>query len=55
MALRVVPDPPPPGPGEIPVRIEASNVQYVDVLVLTHLRLLGRRDVCPPDDCGAVH
>jgi NADPH2:quinone reductase len=29
-----VPDPAPPGPGEIQVRIEARGVQYVDVLML---------------------
>src|SRR5207237_3167151 len=33
-ALRDVPDPPPPGPGEIQVRIGARGVQYVDVLML---------------------
>src|SRR5690242_8704844 len=27
-------DPPPPGPGEVQVRIEARGVQYVDVLML---------------------
>jgi NADPH2:quinone reductase len=34
LALRDVPDPPPPGPGEITVRIAARGVQYVDVLML---------------------
>src|SRR5215471_14674766 len=34
LALREVADPPPPGPGEIQVRIEARGVQYVDVLML---------------------
>jgi NADPH2:quinone reductase len=34
LALRDVPDPPPPGPGEITVRIGARGVQYVDVLML---------------------
>src|ERR1700710_2906810 len=34
LALRDVPDPPSPGPGEIQVRIEARGVQYVDVLML---------------------
>ncbi|HVZ07037.1 NADPH:quinone oxidoreductase family protein [Rhodopila sp.] len=34
LALRDVPDPPPPAPDEIQVRIEARGVQYVDVLML---------------------
>ncbi len=34
LALRTVPDPAPPGPGEIQVRIAARGVQYVDVLML---------------------
>lgn len=34
LALRDVPDPQPPGPGEIQVRIGARGVQYVDVLML---------------------
>jgi NADPH2:quinone reductase len=34
LALREVPDPPPPAAGEIRVRIEARGVQYVDVLML---------------------
>jgi NADPH:quinone reductase len=34
LALREVPDPPPPRPGEITVRIRARGVQYVDVLML---------------------
>jgi NADPH2:quinone reductase len=34
LALRDVADPPPPGPGEITVRIRARGVQYVDVLML---------------------
>ena len=34
LALHTVPDPAPPGPGEIQVRIEARGVQYVDVLML---------------------
>ena len=34
LALREVPDPPMPGPGEVQVRIEARGVQYVDVLML---------------------
>ncbi len=34
LALREVPDPPPPGPGEVTIRIAARGVQYVDVLML---------------------
>jgi len=34
LALRDLPDPRPPGPGEIQVRIGARGVQYVDVLML---------------------
>jgi len=34
LALREVPDPPPPGPAELQVRIQARGVQYVDVLML---------------------
>jgi NADPH2:quinone reductase len=34
LALRDVPNPPAPGPGELQVRIEARGVQYVDVLML---------------------
>jgi NADPH2:quinone reductase len=34
LALREVPDPPPPRPGEIQVRIAARGVQYRDVLML---------------------
>ena len=34
LALRDLPDPPPPGVGEIQVRIRARGVQYVDVLML---------------------
>lgn len=34
LALREVPDPPPPGLGELQVRIAARGVQYVDVLML---------------------
>ena len=34
LALRELPDPPPPGAGEIQVRIAARGVQYVDVLML---------------------
>jgi NADPH:quinone reductase len=34
LALRDVPNPPPPGPGEIQVRIGARGIQYVDVLML---------------------
>jgi len=34
LALREVPDPPPPAPGEVQVRIAARGVQYVDVLML---------------------
>jgi NADPH2:quinone reductase len=32
--LRELPDPPPPGAGEVQVRIQARGVQYVDVLML---------------------
>src|SRR5882762_3436102 len=34
LALREVPDPPPPGAGEVQVRIGARGAQYVDVLML---------------------
>src|ERR1700722_938892 len=34
LAWRELPDPPPPGPGEIQVRMTARGVQYVDVLML---------------------
>src|ERR1700685_1212140 len=34
LAWRDLPDPPPPGAGEIQVRIRARGVQYVDVLML---------------------
>jgi len=34
LALRDVPDPRPPGPGEVTVRLAARGVQYVDVLML---------------------
>jgi NADPH:quinone reductase len=34
LALRDLPDPPPPGIGEVQVRIRARGVQYVDVLML---------------------
>jgi NADPH2:quinone reductase len=34
LAWRDVPDPPPPGAGEVQVRIAARGVQYVDVLML---------------------
>src|SRR5687767_8792884 len=34
LALREVPDPPPPAAGEIQVRIGARGVQYVDVLMI---------------------
>jgi NADPH2:quinone reductase len=34
LALRDVPDPPPPGPGDVQVGIVARGVQYVDVLML---------------------
>src|SRR5690349_23351016 len=32
--LRDLPDPPPPGAGEVQVRIAARGAQYVDVLML---------------------
>src|SRR6266852_5803831 len=34
LALREVSDPPPPGSGEVQVRIKARGTQYVDVLML---------------------
>ena len=34
LVMRELPDPPPPGAGEIQVRIGARGVQYVDVLML---------------------
>ena len=34
LALRELPDPAPPGPGQLQVRIAARGVQYVDVLML---------------------
>src|SRR3984957_2438556 len=34
LASREVPDPLPPSPGELQVRIQARGVQYVDVLML---------------------
>lgn len=34
LAWRDLPDPPPPGPGEVQLRITARGVQYVDVLML---------------------
>jgi NADPH2:quinone reductase len=34
LAMRELPDPAPPGPGEVQVRIAARGVQYVDVLML---------------------
>jgi NADPH2:quinone reductase len=34
LVYRNVPDPPPPAPGEIQIRIAARGVQYVDVLML---------------------
>jgi NADPH2:quinone reductase len=33
LAWRDVPDPPPPGPGEVALRLAARGVQYVDVLM----------------------
>ena len=47
LALRDVPDPPPPGEGEIQVRIEARGVQYVDVLMLAGSRVPSRAPVHP--------
>src|ERR1700739_3786657 len=46
MAQREVPDPPPPGAGEIQVRIEARGVQYVDVLMLA-----GKYQFLPEPPC----
>src|SRR5262249_26314607 len=34
LALRELPEPPPPGPRELQVRIQARGVQYVDVLMI---------------------
>ena len=34
LAFRDLPDPPPPGRGEVQVRMTARGVQYVDVLML---------------------
>ncbi|MBV9250468.1 MAG: NADPH:quinone oxidoreductase family protein, partial [Acetobacteraceae bacterium] len=34
LALREMPDPPPPGSGEVQVQIAARGIQYVDVLML---------------------
>jgi NADPH2:quinone reductase len=34
LALRELPDPPPPGAGEVQLRLEARGIQYVDVLML---------------------
>jgi len=34
LALREVPDPPPPGAGEVQVKVQARGTQYVDVLML---------------------
>jgi NADPH2:quinone reductase len=34
LAWRELPDPPPPAPGEVQLRLEARGIQYVDVLML---------------------
>jgi len=34
LAVRDLPDPPPPGPDEVQVRILARGAQYVDVLMM---------------------